>query len=137
MGRVEVFARQLAQLDWPLRLGLETPDECAIELDVRPVRRDQVERPVAQTRVVGHERRVLLDVERLAGAGGRLVDEGPAAVTFEAALGDRARVQALAGHRFDRVSPDLDYGRQRGLAYESSEKRRVFCPMAMLSPSDS
>src|SRR5450759_1458281 len=79
--------------------------------------RHHLDAGAVEARPIGHEAFLLADGEQLAGAVWSAVDQCPAPITLEASLADRARVQALAGHRLHGVAPDLDHGCHRPKAY--------------------
>ena len=110
MRVVEVLARQLAQRDRPPRV-LEDLMKGPVEADVDTGRIEHLKAPVDVPRAVRHERRVLLDVEPLAVAVRRAVDQRPAAIALESAVSDHARVEPLARHRLHGITPDLGHGR--------------------------
>src|SRR5438105_9521069 len=108
---VEVAAGQLPKLDRALRFGLELAHQVAVERDPGSIWGHQVEGAVEQACPIRHQRRMLLDVEPLAVAMRRVVDERPAAITLQPLVGDKARLEPFTRHRLDRVPPYLSHHR--------------------------
>src|SRR3989442_640489 len=106
---MEVAAGEVAKLERPGGLELELVDERTVQGHQRTIRRQHLDNAARVAGAIGHQRVVLLDVEELARAMWRAIDECPPAVTFETVLGDHARFQALARHRLHWIAPDLDH----------------------------
>ena len=87
---IEVAAGKLAQHEWPLRLRLELAHHPLVGEKARAIGRDHLHVAAGQARAIGHQCRVLLDIEELACSVGRAVYQRVTPVAFESVLGDQA-----------------------------------------------
>src|SRR3989442_14872538 len=105
---MEVAAGEVAKLERPGGLELELVDERTVQGHQRTIRRQHLDNAARVAGAIGHQRVVLLDVEELARAMWRAIDECPPAVTPETGFGDPAPFQALSRHPPPSITPNID-----------------------------
>ena len=104
---VVVEAGPFAKRQRPRHLSSQLGDEPVVEAARIAARGYDLHAVISQLRVIGQQRFRLASREWLARPVRLAVDQSPPAVAFQSGVGDEAGLEALAGHGFDRIAPEL------------------------------